>query len=50
MDEPTQTNQSTPDVTVQPAINSAPDLTPIGISSLTLEQRLDRIEGVLNLP
>lgn len=39
------------DVTDQPEINEAPDIAPVDIykSTLTVEERLDTIESVLNL-
>lgn len=36
-------------IPVQPAINEAPDIYPVDIQQLTVEERIDRIETTLNL-
>ena len=47
MDE-TSSNSSS-DTISQPEINTAPDISPVDVIQLTLEQRLERIESLLNI-
>ncbi len=47
-DQPTQDNASQ-EIAYQPAINTAPDIIPIDIASLTVEQRLERLESANNM-
>ena len=46
---PDETDQTVSDPTVQPEINTAPDIAPVDVVQLTVEQRLERIESALNL-
>lgn len=41
----------TPDIgtTIQPAINQAPDITPVDIVQMTVAERLARVEWLLNV-